>query len=412
MAKRLTRHNGRAGKSGVYKSTHNDRTFDTEHADHIDSERISQNIYWDCFRGATYPAQQDGEVSFADVERAFYLNRYSDYLDGQHERNAKRRHSERDRSVDDLLADKRFCPEETIYQIGTMEDSVSPDVLLEIVGEFMMELERRFGEHIHVIDWALHLDEATPHIHERHVFDCENRYGELCPQQEKALEELGIPLPNPDKPKGRHNNRKQTFDAVCRTILFDITKRHGLHLDQEPSYGGREYLEKQDYILMKQQEQLAAQEQKLEELTLKIEDVETLLDDVSDVAYDKAVEVVTDTVRQETHKEDIRLIEETKKWVLSPERKATQKERDYAAARLDGVITKIKRVMQNALAKIQKTLMQPEVKKAGKEQIKEKARESIREKLAKGKLDADRKNRERWEREGRIAPTKKKDMEL
>lgn len=54
----------------------------------------------------------------------------------------------------------------------------------------------------------------------------------------------------------------------------------------------------------------------------------------------------------------------------------------YIAALLDGVITKIKRVMQNALAKIQKTLMQPEVKKAGKEQIKEKARESIREKLA------------------------------
>ena len=53
MAKRLTRHNGRAGKSGVYKSTHNDRTFNTEHADHIDGERISQNIYWDCFRGAT-----------------------------------------------------------------------------------------------------------------------------------------------------------------------------------------------------------------------------------------------------------------------------------------------------------------------------------------------------------------------
>ena len=51
--------------------------------------------------------------------------------------------------------------------------------------------------------------------------------------------------------------------------------------------------------------------------------------------------------------------------------------------------------MQSALAKIQKTLMQPEVKKAGKEQIKEKARESIREKLAKGRLNADRDNRER-----------------
>ena len=51
-------------------------------------------------------------------------------------------------------------------------------------------------------------------------------------------------------------------------------------------------------------------------------------------------------------------------------------------------------------------------KQAGKEQIKKKARESIKEKLAKGKLDADWKNRERWEREGRIDPTKKKDMEL
>ena len=163
---------------------------------------------------------------------------------------------------------------------------------------------------------------------------------------------------------------------------------------------------------MKQKEQLAAQEQKLEELTLKIEDVETLLDDVSDAAYDKAVEVVTDTVRQETHKEDIRLVEESKKWVLSPERKAPKKEREYAAARLDGVINKIKNVMQTALAKIQRTLMQPEVKQAGKEQIKKKAKESIMDKLAKAKINTARENRERWEREGRIAPTKKQDMEL
>ena len=47
-----------------------------------------------------------------------------------------------------------------------------------------------------------------------------------------------------------------------------------------------------------------------------------------------------------------------------------------------------------------------------KEKAREKARESIRDKLAKDKLDADRDNRERWEREGRIAPKKKHDMEL
>lgn len=59
--------------------------------------------------------------------------------------------------------------------------------------------DRRFdienSEHIDA-DRALHFDEGIPHIHKRHVFDCQNNYGELCPQQEKALEELGIPLPN------------------------------------------------------------------------------------------------------------------------------------------------------------------------------------------------------------------------
>ena len=116
--------------------------------------------------------------------------------------------------MEDLLKNKKTCPEETIYQIGTVEESVSPEILLQIANDFFGEMESRFGTHVHILNWALHLDEGTPHIQERHVFDCENQYGELCPQQEKALEELGIPLPNPTKPKGRHNNRKQTFRCV------------------------------------------------------------------------------------------------------------------------------------------------------------------------------------------------------
>ena len=54
-----------------------------------------------------------------------------------------------------------------------------------------------------------------------------------------------------------------------------------------------------------------------------------------------------------------------------------RKEREYVAVRLDGVISKIKSAMQSALTKIQKKLMQPEVKQAGKQQIQEKAKESI-----------------------------------
>ena len=326
---KLTRHNGRSGKHGTYNPRHNDRRFDVENSEHIDAQRAKKNVYWDCYRGFTTPELRENleqpDFSFEEIERMYYYEHYSDHVDAQNARNEKTRHTERNRTVEDLLKNNKTCPEESIYQIGTMEESVPPGTLALIVSEFYEEFERRFGSHIHILDWALHLDEGTPHIHERHVFDCKNRYGELCPQQEKALEELGFELPDPSKPKGKHNNRKQTFDAVCRTLLFDISRKHGVHLEQEPSYGGRAYLEKQDYILMKQKEQLAAQEQKLEELTLKIEDVETLVEEVSELAYDKAVEVVTDTVRQETHQEDIRLVEETKNWVLSPERKAPQK---------------------------------------------------------------------------------------
>ena len=249
--------------------------------------------------------------------------------------------------------------------------------MLNIVTEFIDEFKARFGDHVHVLDWALHLDESTPHIHERHVFDCENKYGEIAPQQEKALEALGFELPDPNKPLSRRNNRKITFDAACRKMLFEIAKRHGLELEEEAEYGNRKYLEKQDFILAKQKEQLATQQSKLNELTLKVNDMETLIDEVSAAAYDKAVEVVTDVVRTETRKEDMRMIEDTKKWVLSPERKAPQATREYVAHRLDGVLDKFLKTMQTTATRLQEKLPRPDVRQKGRDQVKEKARDSV-----------------------------------
>ena len=249
--------------------------------------------------------------------------------------------------------------------------------MLNIVTEFIEEFKAKYGDHVHVLDWALHLDESTPHIHERHVFDCENKYGEVAPQQEKALEVLGFNLPDPDKPLSRRNNRKITFDTACRKMLFDIAKRHGLELEEEAEYGSRKYLEKQDFILAKQKAQLAAQQSKLDELTLKVNDMETLIDEVSAAAYDKAVEVVADVVRTETRKEDMRMIEDTKKWVLSPERKALQATREYAAKHLDTVLDKFLKTMQTTATRLQEKLLRPDIRQKGKEQVKEKARDSV-----------------------------------
>ena len=378
---KLTRHNGRAGTHGTYNPKHNDRSFNLANSEHIDPERAKGNIYWDCFHGfrsALTPQDPDDLAgTFSEVERQFYENHYSEFIEKQNERNAKIRHTERNRSIPNLLSSRKTCPEETIYQLGTLDEHASAEDLLNIVTEFIEEFKGKFGEHVHVLDWALHLDESTPHIHERHVFDCENKYGEVAPQQEKALEALGFKLPNPDKPLSRRNNRKITFDAACRKMLFEIAKRYGLDLEEEAEYGNQQYLEKQDYILAKQKEQLAAQQSKLDELALKVSDMETFLDDVSAVAYDKAVEVVTDAVRTETRKEDMRMIEDTKKWVLSPERKAPRATREYAAHRLDTVLNKFLKTMQTTATRLQKNLLKPEIRQKGIEQVKEKARDSV-----------------------------------
>ena len=48
---KLTRHNGRAGKNGVYNPKHNDRNFKIENAEHINPELAKQDFLWDCYQG-------------------------------------------------------------------------------------------------------------------------------------------------------------------------------------------------------------------------------------------------------------------------------------------------------------------------------------------------------------------------
>ena len=104
---KLTRHNGRSGKHGTYNPRHNDRRFDVENSEHIDAERARQNVYWDCYRGFTThefrenPEQPD--FSFEEIERMYYYEHYSDHVEAQNARNEKTRHTERNRTVEDLL---------------------------------------------------------------------------------------------------------------------------------------------------------------------------------------------------------------------------------------------------------------------------------------------------------------------
>lgn len=387
---RATRHNGRSGKHGVYNPRHNDRQFDVSNSEHIDAEREKQNIYWDCYRGYVQnPSNEilsnlgaiEPDVSFHDIEKMYYEDHYYNFIQGQNARNEKNRHSERNRTTEDLLKNKMTCPEETIFQIGKEGEHISGTQLFQVADTFMKKFEGMFGDHVHILDFALHMDETTPHIHERHVFDCKNKYGELCPQQEKALEALGIPLPNPDKPRGRNNNRKMTFDLICRNLLLDICREQGLEIEEEPEYGGKKYLEKQEFIIQAQKEKIVRQEQKIKDQEEKIMDNETLIDEVAEIAYDKAVEVVTEKVRVQTQEEDIRILDQLCNSIVQNPNNS-----DKAKTITKNVIKMAKDKLRNAtkavIAKVQKNLQEPEVRKTNTEQIKKKARTSILEKLA------------------------------
>lgn len=402
---RVSRHNGRSGKHGVYNPKHNDRRFDVQHSEHIDPERKKENLYWDCYHGISKDGKP-AEMTFEQVEEKFYEEIFADFIQGQNARNIKNRHPERNRTAKDLLNDKRTCPEETIYQIGNIDSSIDYFDLYCICQEFFDFMERMFGKNVKIIDWVLHVDEGTPHIHERHVFVWKNQYGELCPKQEKALEEIGFELPDPSKKQGKNNNRKMVFDDYMRQHFIMKCHKFGIEVESEAIYGGRQYLEKQDYIIQKQQEKIAEKEQKIKELEEKILDSETLIQEVSAVAYEKAVEIVSDKAREEVLNTAEEQIEIYKKWLSSPDRKVSEKMRNYAIAQMESLGNNIRSAIRKLSGRLEEIFRKPEVRKEVTEQTEKKTRTSVLERLERHRMEI--KEKEILQRDKR----RRQDMEL
>lgn len=248
----------------------------------------------------------------------------------------------------------------------------------KVSAEFFDEFNKRYGSHIHILDWALHLDEATPHIHERHVFDAKNKYGELCPQQDKALEELGFELPDPAKKKGKYNNRKMNFDAECRKLFLEIAQRNGVQVECEPVYGGAGYLEKQDFIIENQKKRIAEKQAVLDEITMRVLDMENFVEQVAEDAYEKACEAVSDTMAEQTRAEDIEELRRYKKWLTSDERKTPKDKRDFVGRCLDNLENRLRGMAQKVAGKVMETLQNPRIKEQKKSEVKEHARKSVR----------------------------------
>lgn len=113
---------------------------------------------------------------------------------------------------------------------------------------------------------------------------------------------------------------------------------------------------------------LKKKESELEEITIKISDAEKFADDVAEVAYEKAVEVVTEKVREETRSEDIKAIEDYNSFVKKST-KVTEQNKKIADNLLGIVVNKLKGLSAKIAEKISKTLSDPEQKSELKKPI-------------------------------------------
>lgn len=230
---RATIHNGRTSHLGAFTPKHNDRSFNISHAEHIDPERVKLNRYWN-WTGK--------EITFEDAERAFYEKYIRQHLDAQNARYRAQRHAERAKTMDEYRRSPQTCPEEVILMIGKAGDTIPADMMARIIQEQINWEQKQFPG-VKVLDVALHMDEqGAPHIHERRAWVYTDKDGNLAISQNKSLEQMGVELPNPDKPRGRFNNRKQVFSRMCREHLLQVCREHGLEIEeipQEKSKNGR-----------------------------------------------------------------------------------------------------------------------------------------------------------------------------
>ena len=236
---RATIHNGRTSNLGAFTPKHNDRNFNINHAEHINPERVKLNRYWN-WTG-------NPETTFEAAEVAFYEKHIRKHLDAQSARYTAQRHAERAKTMDEYRRSPQTCPEEVILQIGKMEDTIPADMMARIIQEQINWEQKQFPG-VKILDVALHMDEqGAPHIHERRAWIYTDRDGNLAISQNKSLEQMGVELPNPDKPRGRFNNRKQTFSRMCREHLLQICREHGLEIEEIPQEKSRSGRTLEDY---------------------------------------------------------------------------------------------------------------------------------------------------------------------
>lgn len=290
---RATIHNGRTGKDGAYNTKHNDRQFDIRNAEHIDPERVKNNRYWN-WTG-------NPKMSFEAAEAAFYEKYIRKHLDAQNARYEAQRHAERAKTMDEYRKSPQTCPEEVILQIGKMGDTIPADMMARIIQEQINWEQQQFPG-VKVLNVALHMDEqGAPHIHERRAWVYTDKDGNTAISQNKSLKQMGVELPNPDRPRGKFNNRKQTFSRMCREHLLQICREHGLEIEEIPQEKSKSGLSHVAYMTRQEEEKATDAERRRQFSERAAESAEKRAESARDAArsYEEHSEQVARQINNE-----------------------------------------------------------------------------------------------------------------
>lgn len=254
---------------------HNDRKFNLDYAEHIDQERTKDNKY--------YRYNGDESLTFRELELEFYKIHFEDKINEQNEKNNQRRQSNRNKTVENYYHQKNTRPEDQILQIGDKNNHATGEELWECALAYKDRFDELFGDHCKIIDMALHMDEATPHVHVRRVWIAEDENGKEYVSENKALEQLGTLLSDGEKKQNKWNNRKVAFTHTDRTLFESICEERGFDIDRTRG-AHREHL---DTITFKAEKDSA----KIEELERQIEEKQQALNDIEEKIEEKSEEL-------------------------------------------------------------------------------------------------------------------------
>lgn len=279
---RTTSHSGRFNRQTgeVFSANHNDRNFDLNNTEHINADLTQFNKYYTC-----YPE----DMSFQELERKYYTENFKEALKAKNERYKASGHAEDVKSIDGLLKSRRTCPEEVIYQIGKKEQTIKPELLDEICRKQLTWEHSQFPN-VKILDAALHVDEATPHMHVRKVWEAQGKDGKIV-SQTKALEQMGIERPDMSKAKSRYNNAKMTYTRACREHFQQLCKEYDLEIETEPQEASKSGLALKEYQRQQEEKKLKEAEKQLESVNEEIGYQDMYLLNVNELAEQREKEL-------------------------------------------------------------------------------------------------------------------------